>query len=60
MACAKRAVCKPLWRQTVDSTPFLRSVCKTLHTDAVASTVCRCSGSQTARLRTPCARSKTG
>eukprot|EP00974_Lingulodinium_polyedra_P012828 1243223-Lingulodinium_polyedra.AAC.1 len=49
MECARRAICEPLQRQTVDSTALLRTV--------VESTVFRHSGSRVARLarsmRTP-------
>eukprot|EP00974_Lingulodinium_polyedra_P031669 3050024-Lingulodinium_polyedra.AAC.1 len=57
MECARRAICEPLRRQTVDSTASLYSVCETLRNDAVESTGRRYSGSQIARfaysMRTP-------
>eukprot|EP00974_Lingulodinium_polyedra_P102018 9880308-Lingulodinium_polyedra.AAC.1 len=54
MECARRAICEPLWQQTVDSTALLRTVSKTLHNDAVESTARRRRGSQIGRARTPC------
>eukprot|EP00974_Lingulodinium_polyedra_P069356 6715429-Lingulodinium_polyedra.AAC.1 len=57
MVCARRAICGPLRRQTIDSTASLRTVLQTVHNDAIKSTVCRRNGSQIARLahtvRTP-------
>eukprot|EP00974_Lingulodinium_polyedra_P001318 126292-Lingulodinium_polyedra.AAC.1 len=57
MACARRAICEPLWWQTVDSTASLCSILHTLRNDVVESTVCRHSGLQIARfahaMRTP-------
>eukprot|EP00974_Lingulodinium_polyedra_P128772 11207431-Lingulodinium_polyedra.AAC.1 len=56
MECVRRAICEPLRRQTVDSTASLRTVLKTMHNDAVESTVCRRNGSRIARARAPCLR----
>eukprot|EP00974_Lingulodinium_polyedra_P020240 1956656-Lingulodinium_polyedra.AAC.1 len=60
MECARRAMREPLRRRTVSLTASLRSVCKTLHNDAVAMSVRRRSGSLIARSRAPCARQKIG
>eukprot|EP00974_Lingulodinium_polyedra_P026444 2552421-Lingulodinium_polyedra.AAC.1 len=54
MARASVAIREPLRRRLRDSTASLCSVCKTLHDDAVESTICRLNGSQIARDRTPC------
>eukprot|EP00974_Lingulodinium_polyedra_P071107 6881745-Lingulodinium_polyedra.AAC.1 len=57
MMRAKRAICEPMKRQTVDSSTSLCKVCKTLQNDAVESTLRHHNGSQIARLthsmRTP-------
>eukprot|EP00974_Lingulodinium_polyedra_P081860 7925895-Lingulodinium_polyedra.AAC.1 len=51
MECVRaRAICEPVWRQAVDSAASLCTVLKTVHNDAVESTVCRRSGSRIARL----------
>eukprot|EP00974_Lingulodinium_polyedra_P080313 7780078-Lingulodinium_polyedra.AAC.1 len=60
MARAKRAVRKPLWRHTVDSTASLCNACETLRKDAVDSTVRRRNGPRNARLRTPRAHQFSG
>eukprot|EP00974_Lingulodinium_polyedra_P047701 4579286-Lingulodinium_polyedra.AAC.1 len=50
MERAKRAICEPLRRRTVDSTESLPTVFETVHNGAVESTVCRHNNSQIARV----------
>eukprot|EP00974_Lingulodinium_polyedra_P122453 11182884-Lingulodinium_polyedra.AAC.1 len=50
MERARRAICEPLRRQTADPTTSLRTVSKTVHTDAVESTVRGRNASQITRL----------
>eukprot|EP00974_Lingulodinium_polyedra_P105621 10225469-Lingulodinium_polyedra.AAC.1 len=50
MECVRRVICEPLQQQAVDSTASLCTVSKTVHNDAVESTVCRHGGSQIARV----------
>eukprot|EP00974_Lingulodinium_polyedra_P116698 11160164-Lingulodinium_polyedra.AAC.1 len=38
LECTRRAICEPLWRQTVVSTASLRTLSKPPHNDAVEST----------------------
>eukprot|EP00974_Lingulodinium_polyedra_P058523 5635974-Lingulodinium_polyedra.AAC.1 len=57
MHCVRRAMCEPLWRQTVDSAASLCTVSNAVRNNAVESTVRKRNGSQIARLahsmRTP-------
>eukprot|EP00974_Lingulodinium_polyedra_P069401 6719470-Lingulodinium_polyedra.AAC.1 len=50
MECARRAIREPLRQQTADSTASLRTVSKTVHSDAVELTVRGRNASQIARL----------
>eukprot|EP00974_Lingulodinium_polyedra_P020196 1951369-Lingulodinium_polyedra.AAC.1 len=50
MACATRAICKPLWRRIVDLNTFWCSVSQALRENAVESTTRRRSGLRVARV----------
>eukprot|EP00974_Lingulodinium_polyedra_P116379 11158948-Lingulodinium_polyedra.AAC.1 len=60
MECARRTICEPLRRRTVNLIASLCSVCNVLHNDAVPIAVRSRNGSLIARSRDPCARQKTG